>query len=919
MLNDMQLEHRLALKSAQDISIFSARATIRMLPLLDHYSYALDYFGIYSDNKGTRHLLSIFRALNIGFFVPHIKPNQSFYSSFNSISQAASEVGYQLKSSSSNNFLFEDDASYRIVADIAYAAAYAAKSSAYAIKPTQSYDDFDDAVEFAIKGVEISRKLFAECDVPEANKSLDADIESDNLYKPIWLDNQMPEKLKDYWEKDFYSLDSKREGFSIWFEWYESRMRGESIAPSTANNILNISEAVYAQGPSAYNNALYKIISEAEDIQPVNQVRAIFIGNGEAGKTSLIRRLHNEAVVEGKEKMTPGIEIRSWPVSDTDLQAKLWDFGGQVVGHSTHQFFLREDCVYILVLNGRSELNANDQAEYWLEHVKAFGKNAPVMLVGNKHDLMPVNLDMGALKEKYPNITGFYPLSCVDRRKKYARLFETFKLDLIDQFLELNIHQVLFSKNEFLLLESLRELSASQSLIKHEDYVSLCKEFDVGGQNGLSQHDLLGLLDKLGEIVHFSGLSHLGKYVLNPRWLTYGVYTLLYSEEINQTPQGELTDSQVVAILTAAAVTDEHGQSLEFSREHCSFVIESMQEFKLCYRLESDRHRIIFPDKLPPNQPDLPMFEHSYSHCLSFEFQFRGFLPRHVMPMLIVSRHGNIKDKLVWQNGAIFSFSDLKVIARVQVDYYDRMLTIRVMPDTRSGLRKSGVKEVLEIFRDEVKSILNRMTAIEYEEKVLLPKDAAFEEDMNVFMLDEKASYQQLIATAEMGRTEFISNSGCRYDLKKVLGEILTDEKREKMAMNIQQHFHGHVGAVSAGDHNHVKGSVNIHQALTAAELTKLDEIVNTLSEQLLSTKGEMSEKVGAIAELGQAQQLLSKRENLTDAETDNVKDFYEKLKSGTLKIFQFSKVIKDNGENISWMANTIQKLWEVIPDVPII
>ena len=92
--------------------------------------------------------------------------------------------------------------------------------------------------------------------------------------------------------------------------------------------------------------------------------------------TSLIKALHGEPVIEGKEKMTPGIDIREWPVGDTGITAHFWDFGGQVMAHSTHQFFLRERCLYVLVIDARTEINANEQAEYWLQHVKAFGKNA---------------------------------------------------------------------------------------------------------------------------------------------------------------------------------------------------------------------------------------------------------------------------------------------------------------------------------------------------------------------------------------------------------------------------------------------------------------------------------------------------------------------------------------------------------------
>ena len=67
--------------------------------------------------------------------------------------------------------------------------------------------------------------------------------------------------------------------------------------------------------------------------------------------------------------MTAGIDIRDWPVPQTAIKAHFWDFGGQVMAHATHQFILRSDCLYVVVLNARSEINSNEQAEYWLEHV----------------------------------------------------------------------------------------------------------------------------------------------------------------------------------------------------------------------------------------------------------------------------------------------------------------------------------------------------------------------------------------------------------------------------------------------------------------------------------------------------------------------------------------------------------------------
>jgi internalin A len=51
--------------------------------------------------------------------------------------------------------------------------------------------------------------------------------------------------------------------------------------------------------------------------------------------------------------------------------------------HSTHQFFLTERSLYLLVLNGRQG-HEDEDADYWLELIQSFGGNSPVIVVLNK-------------------------------------------------------------------------------------------------------------------------------------------------------------------------------------------------------------------------------------------------------------------------------------------------------------------------------------------------------------------------------------------------------------------------------------------------------------------------------------------------------------------------------------------------------
>ena len=55
--------------------------------------------------------------------------------------------------------------------------------------------------------------------------------------------------------------------------------------------------------------------------------------------------------------------------------------------HATHQFFLTKRSLYLLVLDARLTQEEN-RVEYWLKIIQSFGGESPVLIVGNKGDVI---------------------------------------------------------------------------------------------------------------------------------------------------------------------------------------------------------------------------------------------------------------------------------------------------------------------------------------------------------------------------------------------------------------------------------------------------------------------------------------------------------------------------------------------------
>jgi internalin A len=103
----------------------------------------------------------------------------------------------------------------------------------------------------------------------------------------------------------------------------------------------------------------YKELQKAKSKRSLNEIKMLVVGQGGVGKTSLIKRLMDESLNPDENK-TEGINVRKCFFSlnnknNEKIQVNIWDFGGQEIMHATHQFFLTERSIYLLVLKGTSK------------------------------------------------------------------------------------------------------------------------------------------------------------------------------------------------------------------------------------------------------------------------------------------------------------------------------------------------------------------------------------------------------------------------------------------------------------------------------------------------------------------------------------------------------------------------------------
>ena len=140
----------------------------------------------------------------------------------------------------------------------------------------------------------------------------------------------------------------------------------------------------------------------------------LLVGEGGTGKSSLLRALRGQDFEKNLDT-THGIAVENLPLPHPQLPAQsltlnAWDFGGQDIYHATHQFFLTERSVYVVVWNARTG-SRDSKLDYWLDTIQVLAPKAPVLLVATHIDERTPDLNVQQYRSAYPQIVDVLAIS----------------------------------------------------------------------------------------------------------------------------------------------------------------------------------------------------------------------------------------------------------------------------------------------------------------------------------------------------------------------------------------------------------------------------------------------------------------------------------------------------------------------------
>ncbi len=432
----------------------------------------------------------------------------------------------------------------------------------------------------------------------------------------------------------------------------------------------------------------HRIVGAAGEV--LGECKLIVVGRGGAGKTSLIRRLSGQPY-NPREPETHGITIQNldFDCMSGHVTARVWDFGGQVVLHSMHEFFLTARSLYLLVLGERDD-NLERDAIYWLQLIRSYAGNAPVVVAINKSAGRQRHFDRLTLEKCYGPILGWVSTECSepdDTLGGIEKLHEAL-LAAIDSK-DMDSVRRKFPRKWRAIKAELERMP--ESYLDYENYVTKCRA--LGEMDPTEQEALAADLHDLGVALNYRRDPRLrDTTVLRPDWLANGIYAVLRANDEDAqlppeyreplAPNGVITSESLVRIHKKAE-SWKMLRAEDYPPQKRDFLLGLMDLFHLSYPLDNNSQEELVPSLLPLDPP--PGSEEPEDAArvrLRYVFQV---VPAPLLPWFIARTFALIPDRLHWRRGAMLNYSDAR--AKVWATQDDRFVFATVAGSDHARMR----------------------------------------------------------------------------------------------------------------------------------------------------------------------------------------------------------------------------------------
>ena len=431
-----------------------------------------------------------------------------------------------------------------------------------------------------------------------------------------------------------------------------------------------------------------------------NESKMIIVGQGHVGKSSLLNRLVRNTYLESES--TEGIDITSWRFrkKGQDYKLNVWDFGGQEIYHSTHQFFLTKRSLYILVWDALAE-EEYGRIDYWLKTIQSLANDSPIIVVVNKCDQgigRFRRLDEDDYKERFPQIQEIVYVSCKDNIgiRHLRKLIKNLAVNL-------PLMKTSWLSSWMTVREELEKLSKEENFISYGRYLEICKTANIDVDEARS---LIKYLHDLGIVLYYHDDCLLKNLViLSSEWGTDAVYKVLDEQEHRLKGRNGILHTDDLPVIW--------NDTTRYPPERYPHLLNLMKKFQLAFDVSDSKYLVA---ELLDNKSINLDRNFLHGETLSFRYEY-DFIPAGIMTRFIVSINHYLEAinglKQCWKKGAYLKYHTAYALVRLHENIADRYVEIKV-----SGESPRERQELLTIIRTTFEEINNQFNQIKITERI---------------------------------------------------------------------------------------------------------------------------------------------------------------------------------------------------------
>lgn len=389
--------------------------------------------------------------------------------------------------------------------------------------------------------------------------------------------------------------------------------------------------------PSTVSQGTEAILSYLKDLFQSEKVwssKMILVGEGSVGKSCLLESLLDNPF-NPNSNTTHGINIKklSYPHPDTscELHLNVWDFGGQDIYHATHQFYLTNHSLFLLVWNARAGYEAG-KIYKWLEVIKSLAPESPIFVVATNSNPRGADLPKGDIIRQFGTNITFFEVDNQDRTGIIELREAIIKTSISLKYMGVDRPRSWI--NSMTSVENLTKLYLTKS--------EIVELFVRQGVSSNSIESLLLYLHDLGEVLYFPDEEVLkDTIIVNPEWVSKQIAKVLDSDKVTKNA-GFLTNE----------IVKELWQDLGIGMEERLLAL--MEKFDLSYKTKDDNNISLVVEKLKFEEPIEYLNkwnEFNTKSEISFKYVLNTIPPG--IPTWFIARAHRFSCKIHWRYGVV--------------------------------------------------------------------------------------------------------------------------------------------------------------------------------------------------------------------------------------------------------------------------